>query len=439
VITQNPDGSPCYPSRADRPFDPSLSGGTVNNLAGSYSPMEIQLLRDDEDQELFAVEGKAPPGLLGSIKGVGRCSDAQIAAAANPERTGLDEINSPSCPANSLVGSVDAGSGVGQVLTYVDGKIYLAGPYKGAPLSGVAIVPAVAGPFDLGTIVTRAPAYINPQTAQLRVKTDPLPQIFKGVPVRIRDIRVHLDRPNFTLNPTSCEPFALSGTMFSIEGKQKDGGSPYQAADCASLGFKPKLTTQLFGGTTRGSHPKFRGTYRARPGDANTASVVVTLPKSEFLDQANIRTVCTRVQFAVDACPPGSIYGHATARTPLLEETLQGPVYLRSSNHKLPDMVAALHGIVDVEVSGRIDSIGGGIRASFESVPDVPVESFTISMQGGKKGLLVNSRNICARTYRMSAEFVAQNGKETTLRPKLRANCSKAKRKAARRAGARGR
>lgn len=431
-VTQNPDGSPCHNTLADRPFEPKLSGGTVNNLAGSFSPMEIRLSRSDEDQELFGVEGTAPPGLLGSLKGVGRCSDAQIAAAANPERSGTEEIDNPSCPADSLVGTVDAGSGTGQVLTYVEGKVYLAGPYKGAPISGVAVVPAVAGPFDLGNVVTRAPAYIDPQTAELTVKTDPLPQIFKGVPVRVRDIQVHLDRPNFTLNPTNCEPFSLAGTMFSTQGKAKAGGSPFQAADCASLGFRPRLTTRLFGGTTRGSHPKFKGTYRGRPGDANVSSVVVALPRSEFLDQANIRTVCTRVQFAADACPAASIYGHAEARTPLLEETLKGPVYLRSSDNKLPDLVAELHGIVDVEVAGRIDSVrGGGIRASFESVPDVPVEFFTIAMQGGKKGLLVNSRNICARSYRLKADFVAQNDKEVTIRPQLKANCG-AKRKAKR-------
>ncbi len=431
-VTKNQDGSPCFTSPSQRPFSPGLSGGTVNNLAGAYSPLEIRLTRSDEDQELSGVEGTAPPGLLASLRGVGRCSDAAIAAAATPGRTGTEEVNSPSCPASSLVGTVDAGTGVGQVLTYVGGKIYLAGPYKGAPVSGVAIVPAIAGPFDLGVIVTRAPGYVNPKTAELHLVTDPLPLIFKGVPVRVRDIQVHLSRNHFTLNPTNCEPFALSGTLFSSEGKSKQGGSPFQAADCASLGFKPRLETRLFGGTHRGAHPKFRGVFKAREGDANVAGAVVTLPRSEFLDQAHIRTICTRVQFAANACPAGSIYGHAVAKTPLLEEELQGPVYLRSSNHNLPDLVADLHGIVDVEVVGRIDSIKGGIRANFEQIPDAPVESFTITMQGGKKGLLVNSRNICAHDYKINAEFSGQNGKEATLTPKLQASC-KAQRKAKRR------
>ena len=424
-ISKNPDGSPCRSSLADRPFDPGLFGGTANNRAGSYSPMELRLTRTDEDQELSGVEGTAPPGLLASLKGLGRCSDAAIAAAANLDRTGTEEINNPSCPASSLVGSVDAGTGVGQVLTYVHGKIYMAGPYKGAPVSGVAIVPAVAGPFDVGVIVTRAPGYVNPKTAELHLVTDPLPLIFKGIPVRVRDIQVHLDKDNFTLNPTNCDPFALSGSLFSSEGKSKAHTIPFQAAECASLGFRPNLRPQLFGGTHRGAHPKFRGTYVPRPGDANASSATVTLPRSEFLDQAHIRTICTRVQFAANQCPAGSIYGHAEARTPLLDETLSGPVYLRSSNHNLPDLVIALHGIVDVEVVGRIDSIKGGIRANFEDIPDAPVESFTITMQGGKKGLLVNSRNICAHDYRLNAEFEGQNGKEVTLTPKMAAACKK--------------
>ncbi len=427
-VTQNPDGSPCHKNLSDRPFNPTLLGGTVNNAAGSFSPLDIQMVRGDEDQELRAVDATAPPGLLGSLRGVGRCSEAAIARAANPERTGEQEITGSSCPADSLVGTVDAGSGVGQILTYVHGKIYLAGPYKGAPLSGVAIVPAVAGPFDLGTVVTRAPAYVDPQKGQLRIKTDDLPQIFKGVPVRIRDVRIHLDRQKFTLNPTNCERFALGGTLFSTEGKSKESGSPFQAADCATLGFKPRLSANLFGGTIRGSHPKFKASYKPRSGDANLDSAVVTLPRSAFLDQSHIRTVCTRVQFAAGGgggagCPAASIYGHAEARTPLLEETLQGPVYLRSSDHKLPDLVVALRGIVDVEVSARIDSIKGGIRATFEDIPDVPVESFAIAMQGGRKGLLTNSRNVCERTYKMKAELGAQNKKQITLRPPLGANC----------------
>jgi hypothetical protein len=440
-ITQNPDGSPCYQSPSERPFDPQLSGGTLNNTAGSFSPLELRMTRTDEDQELSVVEGTAPPGLTASLRGVAECSDAQIAAAANPARTGTEELEAPSCPASSQVGTVDAGAGVGQVLTYVKGRVYLAGPYEGAPVSGVAIVPAVAGPFDLGTIVTRAPAYVDPQTAQLRLKTDPLPLIFKGVPVRVRDIRVHLDRPDFTLNPTNCEPMSLNGTLFSSEGKSKAASDRFQAADCGALGFKPHLSLRLKGPTGRGGHPALTAVLKARAGDANIAGAQVTLPHSEYLDQGHLNNICTRVLFAAKECPPASIYGYAKAITPLFDTPVQGPVYLRSNPaHKLPDLVAALRGPaslpVEVDLQGRVDSAVlrnprgekvGRIRNTFEVVPDAPVTEFTLFMQGGKKGLLENSENLCTGTFRATAKFSAQNGKAITLRPALKATSCKGK------------
>ncbi|HSS03655.1 MAG TPA: hypothetical protein VLK89_00515, partial [Solirubrobacterales bacterium] len=179
--------------------------------------------------------------------------------------------------------------------------------------------------------------------------------------------------------------------------------------------------------TKRGDHPALKAVVKARPGDANIGKAVVTLPRSAFLDQAHIRTICTRVQFAAKACPPGAQYGYAKAITPLLDEPVQGPVYLRSSNHKLPDLVAALHGLVDVNIVGRIDSKNGGIRSSFETVPDAPVSKFTLNMQGGKKGLVVNSKNLCAGRNRADALFTGQNGKLDHFHPLVKPSCGKAR------------
>jgi hypothetical protein len=191
------------------------------------------------------------------------------------------------------------------------------------------------------------------------------------------------------------------------------------------LGFKPRLSLKLNGGVKRASHPAFHAVLKPRPGDANVSETVVTLPHSAFLDQAHIRTICTRVQFAADQCPAGSIYGQVTARTPLLEETLKGPVYLRSSSHNLPDLVFALHGIVDVEPEGRIESVKGAIRAYFEEIPDVPISEVVIDMQGGKKGLIVNSRNLCAGVNRAKVDFTAHNGKALVGHPVVGADCGK--------------
>jgi hypothetical protein len=202
----------------------------------------------------------------------------------------------------------------------------------------------------------------------------------------------------------------------------------YQAANCAALGFKPSLKLKLKGASRRGGNPGLRAVVTPRQGDANIDGVVVTLPRSAFLEQAHIRTICTRVQFAADNCPKDAIYGHVKAWTPLLDEPLSGPVYLRSSSNKLPDLVFDLHGIVDIEVPGRIDSVKGGIRATFSSVPDAPISKVVLDMQGGKKGLIVNSANLCASTNRAKAVFTGQNGKRRQFRPVVGAQCGKGRR-----------
>jgi hypothetical protein len=219
---------------------------------------------------------------------------------------------------------------------------------------------------------------------------------------------------------------AVEGQVGGIGGAIFNTSVPFQVGSCGDLVFKPKLELKLFGGTKRGAHPKFKATLKMPPGGANIAAASVALPKSEFLDQGHIKTICTRVQFAANACPAGSIYGSVTAKTPLLDETLSGPIYLRSSNNPLPDIVATFRGgKIDANVIGRVDSVNGGIRNTFDFVPDVPVTEATFNFFGGKKGLLVNSRNICSKTFRATAEFSGQNGAEHNFRPKMQAKCGK--------------
>jgi hypothetical protein len=207
------------------------------------------------------------------------------------------------------------------------------------------------------------------------------------------------------------------------------GSDPFQVGNCASLAFRPRLSLRLFGGTKRGAFPKFRATLTMPPGSVNIGHASVALPHSEFLAQEHIRTVCTRVQFNENACPASSIYGTAVARTPLFSTPLEGPVILRSSSNLLPDMVAVLKGPssqpIEVDLVGRIDSVNGGIRNTFEVVPDAPVETFTLELQGGKKGLLVNSKNLCTSVNRATAKFSAQSGKTITIRPALQSSCKK--------------
>jgi hypothetical protein len=430
-ITEGVGGGPC-PAAGTPPFAPGFAAGTINNDAGRYSPFYMRLTRRDGDQDLTKFSATLPPGMVAKLAGTAQCPDAAIAAAR--AKTGKQELASPSCPISSQIGRVLAGAGVGSQLTYVPGKIYLSGPYNGAPLSVVAIVPAVAGPFDVGTVVTRQALVIDPRTAVVRAdgsRSDPIPHILAGIPLAVRDIRVYVDKPSFTLNPTSCKASAVGAELWGgganvfspLDDSPVSRAARFQAADCAGLGFKPNLSLKLKGGTKRGAHPALTGVFTPRPGDANLSSLVLRLPHSAFLDQAHIRTICTRVQFAAKACPEGAVYGHATAYSPLLEQPLEGPVYLRSSDHNLPDFVASLHGLIDVEAVARIDSVHGGIRATFDEVPDAPLTKVVVNMQGAKKGLIVNSTNLCAAPHRADAQFTGQNGKLDRAKPLMQAGC----------------
>jgi hypothetical protein len=430
-ITRGVNGGPCPPGGVP-PFNPDFQAGALNNNAGSFSEFDMRLLRADGEQDMTKFSSILPPGQVGSLVGIDKCSDAAVAIAKS--KTGREEIASPSCPANSEIGHTLAGAGVGSALTYVGGKIYLGGAYKGAPLSVISITPAVAGPFDAGTVAVRLGLDLNPKTAEVEVDgaaSDPIPHIIKGIVLKLRDLRVYVDRPNFIVNPTSCDPSSARATLFGsfldvfnpADDVPVDLSSRYQAANCLNLGFKPKLGLNLKGGTRRGGHPGLSAIYRPRKGDANVEGLVVRLPRSAFLDQAHIRTICTRVQFAADNCPKGAQYGYIKAWTPLLEEPLQGPVWLRSSNHKLPDLVFDLHGLVDVEVATRIDSARGGIRATVESAPDAPLSKVELKMQGGKKGLIVNSRNLCNAKSRANVQFTGHNGKQSNANPVMKADC----------------
>ncbi|HET6997418.1 MAG TPA: hypothetical protein VFI03_02425 [Solirubrobacterales bacterium] len=400
-------------------FTPGLSAGTVDPKAGAFSPFTMRITRGDDAQaNISRLTATLPEGMLAKLAGVPLCSDVQAATG--------------DCPEASKVGHTTVGAGAGSdpvFVPYPGGAptaLYLAGPYNGGPYSLIAEVPAQAGPFDLGTVILKNALRVNPTTAQVTAISDPLPQFLQGVPISYRDIRVDVDRPNFTLNPTSCEASSVAATIDSSAGGAAQLSAPFQAGNCKALGFKPKLSLHLKGGTKRGDYPALTATLNARPGDANIGRASVALPHSAFLAQNHIRTVCTRVQFAAKACPPGSIYGTAQATTPLLDQPLQGPVYLRSSSNPLPDLVVLLGGSIEVELAGRIDSVNSGIRSTFDIVPDAPVTQFTLKMQGGKKGLIELSRDICrAGAGKATVKMDGQNGKAYDTRSVLTNSCGK--------------
>jgi hypothetical protein len=428
-------GGPC-PSGAAPPFVPQAKAGTLNSNAGSYSPFYLHLTRTDAEQEITSYSATLPPGLLGKIADIPYCPDADIEAAKR--ESGTEESEHPSCPAASEIGHTESGYGLGTVLAYAPGRLYLAGPYHGSSFSIVAIDSATVGPFDLGTIIVRSAIKVGRQTAQVSIDSagsDPIPHIIDGIPIHLRDIRVYIDRPDFTLNPTNCDPFAISSTLTGSSApfsNPKDVSAlatdPFQVAFCSSLGFAPRLSLRLRGPTKRGDYPSLRAVVRPRSGDANIGRVAVTLPPSEFLAQNHIGTICTHSQFEREACPARSVYGHARAITPLLGKPLDGPVYLRSSDNPLPDLVAALRGGgngIAIDVVGRIDSSHRGIRGSFDVLPDAPVTRFTMTLKGGKRGVLVNAADVCAAPQFATVLLIGNNNSGEALRPRLGAGCAK--------------
>jgi hypothetical protein len=431
-VTSGPGGGPC-PSGE---LAPKLNAGVVNPVAGATSPFVVQLTREDGSQRFAGLDLTLPPGLTAYLKGIPYCPDSALAAVSGAEGAGQQEIEHPSCPSASQIGTVSVGAGGGSNPYYVtSGKAYLAGPYKGAPLSIAVVAPAVAGPFDLGSVVVRSAAYVNESTAQITVKSDPIPTILHGIPLDIRDIRVNVDRPSFMLAPTNCEEMSVAAAVAGEGGATANAANRFQVGECSSLGFQPNLKLSFKGGTRRTRHPALQSalTFPSSGRFANTARAVVTLPHSEIIDPEHVGNPCTRPQFAEEKCPKISILGRAKAWTPLLDEPLEGKVYFRSNGgeRELPDIVADLNGQIHVVLIGAVDTASpktnARIRTTFFQVPDAPVSKFQLELKGGKEGLLVNSQNLCRSSQRAAVTFTAQNGAVRKTQPKIANQCGSGK------------
>lgn len=399
-------------------FAPRFSAGTTTARAGAASPFVLKLTSSDGEQNLSAFSLTLPSGLSANFGAVTPCPEGRIATGT--------------CPAASRIGSVDLAAGAGTTpvrIPAIGGRsssVSLAGPYNGAPFSLVIAVPAQAGPFDLGTIVSRAALAIDPATAQAEIRLEPLPQILGGIPIPYRAIDLTIDRAGFVRNPTSCTAAAVRASLTSATGTVAPASERFQVGGCAGLGFRPRVAVRLLGRTGRGSHPRLRAVVRTRPGDANLRRVGIALPGSELLDSRRIGKVCSRRKFAADRCPVGAAYGRVTAWTPLLDRPLSGRAFLRESDNRLPDLAVALHGEVDLGLSGRIDSSRGRLRIAFSRLPDVPLSKVVLTMKGGRRGLLANTGGLCARRWRARAGFVAQSGKRRAVNPAVLTGCSKA-------------
>jgi hypothetical protein len=418
TLTSDPAGGGCPTTMAGRRFTPTYKATVNSTKGGASSPFHVRIARADGEQELKVVNVTLPKGLTGKLAGIPYCTEAAIAAAT--ANSGKAEKADPSCSSYSRLGTVTTQSGTGDHPLKLGGNAYLAGPYKGAPLSLVTVTPAVAGPYDLGTVVVRVALNVNPDTAQINAVSDVIPDVFGGAKLDVRTIDIDIDRPHFMQNPTNCDPQATTGTINGGGADPTNPASfssyavndPFQATECDRLGFKPNLKVKLYGPTKRDKNPRLEATLRAREGDANIARTALTMPHSLFLDQDHIGTVCTRPELASHTCPAASVYGYAEAKSPLLDEKLAGQVYLVSSNNKLPDLLADLRGQVEVYLRGVISSKRGGLKTVFNGTPDVPVSKFVLKMKGGKKSLLVNSQNTCKKAQRAVLNIGGQNGKK---------------------------
>lgn len=431
-ITAGAGGGACATSESGLPFSPSFEAGTGSTQAGAYAPLVIRVARKDGEQELTHLNFTLPPGLTGRLAGIPYCPDSAIAAAAG--KSGRTEQASPSCPAASELGTVDASAGVGSEPIHVGGHLYLAGPYKGAPLSAVVITPAVAGPFDLGDVVVRAALEVNPETTQITAVSDEVPHILKGIPLQLRSVEIKVGRDGFTLNPTSCDPMGVTSSLGGLNGGAATPSTRFQVGNCGALAFRPNLKVRLKGATGRTGHPALKAVVTTKPGEADIGRAQVNLPHSEFLDQGDLNNTCTKPVLLAGNCPASTIYGKARAWTPLLEKPLQGNVYLVGGyGYKLPALVADLNGQIRVTLVGKVDSgKNKGIRNTFEVVPDAPISRFVLEMKGGKKyGLLQNSEPLCKISKakrRAIVRFTGQNGKVHAFRPVVANQCKKHKR-----------
>lgn len=426
-ITRGPHEQSCVAAENELPTKADFEGGSAAPLAGVHSPFVVNLRREDGSQRFSSVTVSPPAGLLAKLAETATCSDAALKTAA--AKTGREEQSGSSCPAASEIGNVHLAAGAGPAPYNAPGKAYLTGPYKGAPLSLAIVTPAVAGPFDLGTIVVRTALHLNPATAQLTAVSDPIPAIIDGIPLDVRAISLRLDKPGFTLNPTSCDPTFVKGSLLSTQGSVADLLSTFQLGECGQLKFKPRISLSIGKGTKRRAHPALTAVLRPRPGDANINYIAVTLPPNELLDQKHIGTVCTRVQFAASQCPAASVYGKVSVTSPLVDYPLAGNVYLRASGRKLPDLVTDLRGPasqpIRIEAAGRTDTVDGALRSKFEFVPDVPFTKLVLKLAGKRKGLLQNSRNFCkVQKDKAEVRFGSHNGLASTVRPTIKSSCA---------------
>jgi hypothetical protein len=395
---------------ASLPFAPSATAGTTNPVAGAYTPFTFQIVRQDREQDLGKVEGTLPDGLLAKLAGVPECGEA--------------EANAGTCPSSSRIGSVIATAGSGSEPLAEHGSVYLTGPYNNGPFGISVVVPAAAGPFNLGNVVVRGSIRINPVTAQASFVSNPLPTIVDGVPLRVKALDVTLDREDFMFNPTNCDSQHVTGTITSAQGASAAVSSPFAVTGCAGLKFTPAISVSISGSASKADGASLTTKLQEPAGafgtQANIAYVKVELPKALPSRLSTLQKACTSAQFEANpaGCPASSEVGHAVVHTPLLPVPLEGPaIFVSHGGEAFPSLTLVLQGDgVTIDLVGTTFISKAEITSTtFKAVPDAPFSSFELTLPEGPYSALTTflpheSRDLCGQKLTMPTEFIAQDG-----------------------------
>jgi hypothetical protein len=404
-------------------FQPNFGAATATPLAGAFAPFTATIERPDRNQYLARATVKTPPGLAGMISKVDQCSDAGA--------------NQGVCPEGSRIGTVTTTAGAGPEPFSLSGPVYFTGPYGGAPFGMVAVIRAIAGPYDLGTVVVRERIFVDPEDAHLTVSSDELPRILEGVPIRLRNVNVAIDKPGFVFNPTSCGDKPVTSTLHSTQGAAIDRSATLSLSGCEALAFGPRMSMQIIGPrqTRFGKHPGLLARVEQTGRQANIGRARVVLPKSLALDPKNSQNVCPVADAQRAQCPASTQIGTATAVSPALNRPLAGPVYfvqgIRTDPttgrtiRTLPSLLAKLRGEIAINLRGTTAVEGGRLVSTFDRVPDAPVSRFDMRIKGGKTGpIAVTARKgVCNGRQITDAQLAGHNGKASSLRVNMIKPC----------------
>ncbi len=407
---------------ATLPFAPTLSAGPVNVSAGHFSPFTLTINRGDRQQDLSRLQVTMPVGLLGMISKVPLCEEPAATQGA--------------CGEASRIGTVQVAAGSGSRPLWVSGRVYLTGPYEGAPFGLTIVVPAVAGPFNLGNVVVRSRIDIDASTSAVKITSDSLPQFRDGVPLRIQTLNVAVDREGFLFNPTHCSGMQVAATIESTQGAVASPAAPVSLEGCARLPFKPGFKVSTGAATSKALGASLDVKVTSSAGQANIASVAVKLPKQLPARLTTLQHACPAAIFASNpaTCDPSSLVGVVQASTPVLPVKLTGPAYLVShGGAAFPDLVVILQGEgVRLNLVGNTNISKGITSSTFASIPDAPVTSFELKLPRGKHSALTsNVKALCGQKLTMPTTFTGQNGAQIKQPTKIAVTgCPKAKKRA---------